>query len=813
MKIFDKINNWVENRIRSATNRDRSGWFVDWINRGSKTVSGESVSNNSALQLGTVFACIRNISEDVGKLPFKLFKPLTPRGKEPLPNHQLYRILHDMPNEEMTSMVFRQTLTAHCLSWGNGYAEIQRDARGKVVALWPLRPDRVLPFRNENDDNKIWYEITTDTGEKVFIRFDSMLHIPGLAFDGLVGYNVIRFARECLGGALAGQKYASAFYGNGAVPGGILSHPETLSDPAHGRLVKSLEDRHKGAGKAAKVMVLEEGMTYTQTTIPPEEAQFLETRQFNVPEISRWFRMPPYKVSDTTRAQGWSTLEQANTDYVTDTLLPWIVRWEQEVWRKLLSPRDKSAGLFAKHVVQGLLRGDTKTRTESYVRGRNWGWLSADDVRDLEDMNPLPDDLGQVYLMPLNMKDVAAEDEEPDFTEERNQLQQEFDDAREQTDTDNEEEAARLLGEHQANILQIEIDYQTKVDALQTDIDNNRDTYQQELSSKDSEYQKVLVTKEAEWQSKLTELNASKDADIEIANEVHLEEMAAKEDKHITKLAVLATEHAGKLDQKETEFQEKKLQYEADMKANEEKLEVADIEKARLDKELSEANAARETASEVIESLKAEVATVEAESIKNDEEIKQFGVELETVKEKVAAAESVKSQLEKELTESEEKNEVLSGENTTIQKDLEAASTAIGEHEEELKQMEVKIEAANTQAKFYKERREELNSKLIDDAAEKIAKAEIDAIGARIAKASEDKEKWNEYVGEFFKKHSEYMRRTLSSVMGDKIEIVKDFAAEGVETFTGKNPKAKLEKWKIKRSSQIAEALRKELGC
>lgn len=408
MRILDKVLGWVGHKILAATQRDHTGWFVDWAQGGFKTLSGEIVNNDKAYTLSTVFACIRAISEDVGKLPLKLYKNLEPRGKEPLPKHRLYGLLHDQPNPEMTAVTFRRVLTAHALGWGNGFAEIERDVTGIPLSLWPLRPDRVRVFRL--DDNRIWYEIRTEEGQTAWLRDDNILHIPGLGFDGLIGYNVIRYARECLGGCLAAQKFASSFFGNGVRSSGMLIHPENLSKEARENLRASFA-QYQGAENANRLMILEEGLQFKETTIPPEDAQFLETRQFNVAEICRWFRMPPNKVADTTRAQGWSTLEQTNTDYVVDTLTPWLVVWEQEIWRKLLAPQEQRKGLFARHVVQGLLRGDTKTRHEAYKTGRNWGWLSADDIRELEDMNPLPDGKGDKYLIPLNMTEAGAEEE------------------------------------------------------------------------------------------------------------------------------------------------------------------------------------------------------------------------------------------------------------------------------------------------------------------------------------------------------------------------------------------------------------------
>jgi HK97 family phage portal protein len=409
LKVIDSALAWFGRRIQAATQRDKTGWFVDWAQGGQSTLSGTRVSNDSALTIATVFACIRAISEDIGKLPLKLYKSLKPRGKEPVPDHRVYRLLHDSPNPEMTAITFRRVLTAHALGWGNGFAEIERGIDGSPLALWPLKPNRTRVLRLE--DNRIWYEFRTDDDKVAWLRDDNVLHIHGLGFDGLVGYNVIRYARECLGAALATQKEASAFFGNGIRSAGILTHPGNLSETARKNLRASF-DQYQGPENAHRMMLIEEGMKYEKSTIPPQEAQFLETRQFSVPEVCRWFRMPPNKVADTTRAQGWSTLEQTNTDYVIDTLMPWMVCWEQEIWRKLLNPREQRKGLFARHVVQGLLRGDAKARNEAYKIAREWGWMNADDIRELEDLNPLPEDKGQTYLVPMNFKEALAPGEE-----------------------------------------------------------------------------------------------------------------------------------------------------------------------------------------------------------------------------------------------------------------------------------------------------------------------------------------------------------------------------------------------------------------
>jgi len=306
--------------------------------------------------------------------------------------------LNYQPNPEMTAIDFRQALTAHVLGWGNAYAEKQTDTRGNIIALWPLRPDRTVPFRDDN--KKLWYEVTTDAGGKVYFPAHDILHIHGLSFDGILGYNVISQARESLGLAKATEKFGSSWFGYGAHPSGTLEHPETLSDKSLANLKKSLND-YKGTDKANKLLVLEEGMKFKAITIAPGESQFLETRKFSVTEICRWFRMKPHKIADLERAT-FTNIEHQNLEYVMDTLSTWFVRWEQALYAKLLTDKEKQKGFYFKHNANAIIRGDIKTRYEAFHLAINDGWLNRNEARALEDMNPV-DGLDE-FLLPLNME-------------------------------------------------------------------------------------------------------------------------------------------------------------------------------------------------------------------------------------------------------------------------------------------------------------------------------------------------------------------------------------------------------------------------
>ena len=351
--------------------------------------SGVTITNKNSLNISTVFACIRNISEDVAKVPFKVYQK-TGDSKKKLPNHPLQKVLNRISNPDMTAMSFRQVATQHCLGWGNGYAEIVRDVYWNTVELYPLSPDKVTPKRDDN--GSIFYEVKTESGQTRRIKSDNIFHIHGLGEDGLVGYNVIQYAKDSLGLGKAAETFGATYFGNNTVIGGILKHPGNLSEDAQNRLRKSINEKYQGASNAHKIMVLEEAMDFTLPVIPPEASQFLETRQFSVPEICRWFRMPPHKVHDLSRAT-FSNIEHQDLEYVKDTLTAWFKRWETEVWFKLLTDEDRRKGVFVEHTVEGLLRGDITSRYNAYQislgNNNNPGFMTINEVRALENLNPV----------------------------------------------------------------------------------------------------------------------------------------------------------------------------------------------------------------------------------------------------------------------------------------------------------------------------------------------------------------------------------------------------------------------------------------
>ncbi len=388
------------------------GWIVK--NYGWLSDTGLSVTPELALNVAAVFACVRILAEGEAALPLVTYRRLAGGGKERAPEHPLYRLLHDLPNPEMTSIELRETMMGHLNTWGNAYADIELNRAGQVRALWPLPPNKVKPLRMNGE---LVYKVRLPKMDEQgnferMLSKDRVLHIHGLGFDGIQGYSPVQLARQSIGLAIAAEQFGSTFYSNGARPGGVLKHPGRLGDEAYKRLKESWEKRHKGIDKANRVAILEEGLDYQEIGIPPEDAQFLQTRKFQIQEIARWFRVPPHMLADLDRAT-FSNIEHLGLEFVIYTLTPWLVRWEQAIYRDLLTEGERDS-VFVEHLVDGLLRGDIKARYEAYSIGRQNGWLSADDIRRMENMNPLPGDQGDMYLVPLNM--IPAEQAGMDFS-------------------------------------------------------------------------------------------------------------------------------------------------------------------------------------------------------------------------------------------------------------------------------------------------------------------------------------------------------------------------------------------------------------
>lgn len=365
------------------------------------STSGKQVTERSAMQMTAVYSCVRILSEAVAGLPLHLYRYKEGGGKEKAIDLPLYRLMHDEPNPEMSSFVFRETLMTHLLLWGNAYAQIIRNGKGEVIALYPLMPNKMRVDRDENGN--LYYEYVhssdeADTMKNTTVRLTpyNVLHIPGLGFDGLVGYSPIAMAKNAIGMAIACEEYGAKFFANGAAPSGVLEHPGVIKDPQKVR--EAWQSQFGGSQNANKIAVLEEGMKYTPISISPEQAQFLETRKFQINEIARIFRVPPHMVGDLEKSS-FSNIEQQSLEFVKYTLDPWVMRWEQSLSRALFTEEEKKT-LFFKFNVEGLLRGDYQSRMNGYATARQNGWMSANDIRELENMDKIPAEQGgDLYLI------------------------------------------------------------------------------------------------------------------------------------------------------------------------------------------------------------------------------------------------------------------------------------------------------------------------------------------------------------------------------------------------------------------------------
>lgn len=395
MGIFSGLFRSRDKPIKNRTSGSAYSFFL-----GGST-SGKQVTERSAMQMTAVYSCVRILSEAIASLPIHVFQYGDNNSKEKAFDHPLYFLLHNEPNPEMTSYIFRETLMTHLLLWGNAYAQIIRNGKGEVLALYPLMPNRMTVDRDDNGHLYYSYMVQKDDAPTlnngtVTLAPHDVLHIPGLGFDGLVGYSPIAMAKNSIGMAIACEEYGAKFFANGAQPSGVLEHPGTLKDPS--RVRESWNQTFGGSKNANKVAVLEEGMKYSPISISPEQAQFLETRKFQINEIARIFRVPPHMVGDLEKSS-FSNIEQQSLEFVKYTLDPWVARWEQSMERALLTQEEKSQYTI-KFNVDGLLRGDYASRMTGYATARQNGWMSANDIRELENLDRIPAEQGgDLYLI------------------------------------------------------------------------------------------------------------------------------------------------------------------------------------------------------------------------------------------------------------------------------------------------------------------------------------------------------------------------------------------------------------------------------
>jgi HK97 family phage portal protein len=354
---------------------------------GRSVSSGVVVSEDSAMNYAAVFAAVDIISASISSVPLVLFKKNPNGGKDRFESHPLYRIIHERPNPQMGSSVFRKTLQAHKLLWGNGYAEIERDEAGRPKFLWPLQPYAMKPFYQ---GGRLRYRYTNQSGDDINFDAADVLHIRGLADSGIEGRSVIARARESLGLGIAAERFGGAFFGNGSTMGGVISYPAGAATTPQTRKEnrEALESRHEGVDRAYRLLATYEGATYTQMGVPPNEAQFLETRQFQIEEVARWFRIPQKKLRHYSGgASSYNSTEAENIEYVTDTLNPDWVTWEQELQLKLVAPLEQGIQTI-EHVREGMLQGDSVARSALQSTQFHIGAVTPNEVRAMENRNP-----------------------------------------------------------------------------------------------------------------------------------------------------------------------------------------------------------------------------------------------------------------------------------------------------------------------------------------------------------------------------------------------------------------------------------------
>jgi HK97 family phage portal protein len=369
-----------------------------------KSSAGVFVDHDTALQFSAVWACVNVIAQDIGVLGWHTFERENLAKKRiqlPVSN-----LLRSAPNPEMGIQTFKEILVAHAMLMGNGYAEIERDAAGNAVGLWPLLPDRTKPVRMQ--DGRLTYASWVSAlNEWVEIPARDMFHLKGLGFNGLVGYDVVSYMTQTIGTGIAAQKYSAAFFGNGTHLSGGLFSKTTLSDDARDHLRKEFEQVYRGSSNAFKMAVFEEDLEWKPFSVSPEAAQVIQTRKHEVREVARWFRVKPHKIGDLDDAT-YANIENESIDHVGDTILPWAVRFEQEADRKLFTRAQQNAGMFTKLNIDSLMRGDFEGRMKGYKIGREIGVMSINDVRSKEDMNKIEGPAGDVYMVPMNFQNADS---------------------------------------------------------------------------------------------------------------------------------------------------------------------------------------------------------------------------------------------------------------------------------------------------------------------------------------------------------------------------------------------------------------------
>ncbi len=377
----------------------RTSW--DRIFQVEEGYAGKAVTEQGALALTSVWRCVNLIAGSVAKCPLNVYRRLPDIGKDKATDHYLWPLLHREANDQvrLSAFRFRRMMMTWVLLWGNAYAEFEENGRGQITRFWPMRPDRM---RITGPPDRLIYTYTRPGGTTHSVPAAYMLHLRGLETDGVVGLSPIKVMRQSLGLGLAAEEYGARYFGASGKPGGWIELATKLSPEGKQNLRESFEDLHKGLRGAHRVAIFEEGMKYHEVGIPPEDMQFLQTRQFQGIDVARIFGVPPHKIAELARAT-FSNIEHQSIEFVMDCLADWFVNWEQELTVTCLSAPE-ARSVFLEFDRDMMMRGDKVSRYTAYNIGRNGGWLTRNNILDAENMNRTPAESGgDEYLQPLNM--------------------------------------------------------------------------------------------------------------------------------------------------------------------------------------------------------------------------------------------------------------------------------------------------------------------------------------------------------------------------------------------------------------------------
>ena len=393
------VSDWLKKREQRSFSE-----YIDAFLRGDDftvtSKSGVKVNESTTLNLDSVLGCIKILSETIASLPLQVYERVE-EGKQKASTHSVYNLLHLEPNSIMTSFVFRELAMLNLLIWGNFYAEIE-EKNGEIKNLWPLPPWRVEA--KLTNTKKKYFDIKLKNGKKRNLRDDQVLHIPGMGWDGVKGFSPLSVSQDTFGMGIALEEFTNNFFSNGMNVGSVAEHPGKLSKEAADRLRKDLREKHEGLGNAHRLMLLEEGMKFSKSIFPPNDAQMLESRKFSIEQIARIYRVPLHLLQHLEKATN-NNIEHQGIDFVVHTIRPWLIRWEQGINTKLFTVNER-VRYFAEFNVEGLLRGDIQSRYAAYATGRQWGWLSVNDIREKENMNKKEN--GDIYLQPMNMVEAGT---------------------------------------------------------------------------------------------------------------------------------------------------------------------------------------------------------------------------------------------------------------------------------------------------------------------------------------------------------------------------------------------------------------------